>query len=99
MMLLNVYLLFESLPNAFSELTYYADREFYSDWWNATNIEEFYSKWLRFPYLFFYRHVFMEMVERYNFSPLLAKCITSIISAAAQELILVITSLCFDIFV
>lgn len=29
MLFLNIFLIFESLPNAVSELTYYADREFY----------------------------------------------------------------------
>lgn len=36
LMMLNVFLLFESLPNAMSEIAFYADREFYQDWWNAT---------------------------------------------------------------
>ena len=57
MIFLNIFLLFESLPNAMSELAFYADREFYQDWWNAKTIEELYGKWLRFPYLFYYRHV------------------------------------------
>jgi len=29
LMMLNIFLLFESLPNAMSELAYYSDREFY----------------------------------------------------------------------
>lgn len=36
LLMLNVFLLFESLPNAISEIAFYADREFYQDWWNAT---------------------------------------------------------------
>ena len=59
--MLMIFLLFESFPNALAELTLFADREFYQDWWNATSIEELYSKWLRFSYLFFYRHVFMRL--------------------------------------
>lgn len=89
MIFLNIYLLFESLPNAISEVTLYADREFYQDWWNATNIKEFYSKWLKFAYLFFYRHVYVELVLRYKVSPLLATALTSLVSALTQELIIV----------
>lgn len=61
MIMLMVFLLFESFPNALAELTRFADREFYQDWWNACSIEELYSKWLRFSYLFYYRHVFMRL--------------------------------------
>lgn len=61
MIMLMIFLLFESFPNALSELTFFADREFYQDWWNSTSIEEFYSKWLRISYLFYYRHVFMRL--------------------------------------
>ena len=42
LIILMIFLLFESFPNAAAELTLYADREFYQDWWNATSIEEFY---------------------------------------------------------
>jgi sterol O-acyltransferase len=66
--MLMIFLLFESFPNALAELSLFADREFYQDWWNATTIEEFYSKWLRFSYLFFYRHVFMRLQIKFKYS-------------------------------
>jgi sterol O-acyltransferase len=87
--MLMIFLLFESFPNALAELTQFADREFYQDWWNATSIEEFYAKWLRFPYLFYYRHVFMKLQMKYKLSPELAKAITNLVSSAMQELIMV----------
>ncbi len=65
-MMLLIFFLFESFPNALAEITYFADREFYQDWWNATSIEELYGKWLRFSYLFYYRHVYMKMQVKYN---------------------------------
>jgi sterol O-acyltransferase len=64
--MLLIFLLFESFPNALAELTMYADREFYQDWWNATSIEELYGKWLRFFYLFHYRHVYMKLQIKYK---------------------------------
>jgi sterol O-acyltransferase len=87
MIMLMVFLLFESFPNALAELTLFADREFYQDWWNATSIEEFYAKWLKFSYLFYYRHVYMKLLSR--FSPNSAKAITNLVSAGMQELIMV----------
>ena len=89
MIILLIFLLFESMPNAISELTLYADREFYQDWWNATTVEEFYGKWLRFAYLFFYRHVYMKILIRGRMNPNVAKAISNLISAAFQELIVV----------
>lgn len=86
---LNIFLLFESLPNAISEITLYADREFYQDWWNATNIQEFYSKWLKFPYIFFYRHLYVELHMRYKLSHQVSTALTSLVSALTQELIMV----------
>ena len=79
--ILLIFLLFESMPNAISELTLYADREFYQDWWNSTSIEEFYGKWLRFSYLFFYRHVYMRVLIKYRLHPNTAKLISNLVSA------------------
>ena len=89
MIMLMVFLLFESFPNALAELTLFADREFYQDWWNATSIEEFYAKWLKFSYLFYYRHVLKKLESKYKLSPNTAKAITNLVSAAMQELIMV----------
>jgi len=91
MIMLMVFLLFESFPNALAELTLFADREFYQDWWNATSVEEFYAKWLKFSYLFYYRHVYMKLLTR--FTPNTAKAITNLVSAGMQELIMVSISI------
>jgi sterol O-acyltransferase len=89
MIILMVFLLFESFPNALAELTGFADREFYQDWWNATSIEEFYGKWLKFSYLFYYRHVYMKLMTKFGVGPLMAKAITNLVSSGMQELIMV----------
>lgn len=39
------YLIFECVCNGFAELTRFADREFYQDWWNSTSMAEFSRKW------------------------------------------------------
>ena len=89
LIMLMIFLLFESFPNAVSEVTLYADREFYQDWWNASSIEEFYGKWLRFPYLFYYRHIYMKLMIKYKVAPPIAKAFTHLISSLMQELIMV----------
>ena len=92
MMMLMIFLLFESFPNALAELTLFADREFYQDWWNATSIEDFYGKWLKISYLFYYRHVFMKLQTSFpKISPMMARALTNLVSAAMQELIMVST--------
>jgi sterol O-acyltransferase len=43
--LLIFYIIFECVCNGFAELTRFADRGFYSDWWNAVTWDEFARKW------------------------------------------------------
>ena len=43
--LLIFYIIFECVCNGFAELTRFADRGFYEDWWNAVTWEEFARKW------------------------------------------------------
>ena len=43
--LLIFYIIFECICNAFAELTRFADRGFYEDWWNAVTWDEFARKW------------------------------------------------------
>lgn len=39
------YWLFHSCLNVVAEVTRFADREFYRDWWNAETISYFWSSW------------------------------------------------------
>jgi sterol O-acyltransferase len=43
--LLIFYIIFECICNGFAELTRFADRGFYEDWWNAVTWDEFARKW------------------------------------------------------
>ncbi|KAI0708829.1 MBOAT-domain-containing protein [Cerioporus squamosus] len=45
--LLLFYIIFECICNGFAELSYFADRAFYDDWWNSTSWDEFSRKWNR----------------------------------------------------
>ena len=57
-------LVFENFLNFFAELTRFADREFYQDWWNSTNFEEFNRKWNRPVHLFLYQHVYVKSIKK-----------------------------------
>ncbi len=43
--LIMFYCLFHSYLNMWAEITRFADRRFYSDWWNANNLSEYWRKW------------------------------------------------------
>lgn len=43
--LLIFYVIFHTYLNFWAELTMFADRRFYSDWWNAGDLSEYWRKW------------------------------------------------------
>lgn len=50
--------IFEYILGAFAEITHFADRHFYSDWWNSTDWMEFSREWNVPVYSFLRRHVY-----------------------------------------
>lgn len=79
---------FHSYMNMWAELTYFADRRFYYDWWNAGNLSEYWRKW-NFPiHSFLVRHVYYPLRRR-NVNKPAALFITFFVSAAAHEYIMV----------
>jgi len=86
--LLFFYLVFECICNACAELTRFADREFYEDWWNSTSFDEYARKWNRPVHEFLHRHI-------YNFTKTKLKSknhamlLTFFFSALLHELVLV----------
>ncbi|QIW96048.1 hypothetical protein AMS68_001566 [Peltaster fructicola] len=78
--------IFEYLLGAFAEITCFADRHFYSDWWNSADWLEFSRKWNRPVHLFLQRHVYTA--SRSIVSRPVATLITFLISAAAHELVM-----------
>ena len=83
--LLMFYLLFECVLQAYAELSTFGDREFYSDFWNSTDLEEFNRKWNKIVHEFLYRHVYIEFKTKYKFSPFASKLITFLFSAIFHE--------------
>ncbi|KAJ1733402.1 Sterol O-acyltransferase 2 (Sterol-ester synthase 2) [Coemansia biformis] len=61
--LLFFFITFDSIANGFAELTMFADRRFYDDWWNARGLDEFSRKWNRPVHMFLARHVYIPVRE------------------------------------
>ncbi|KAJ1957262.1 Sterol O-acyltransferase 2 (Sterol-ester synthase 2) [Dipsacomyces acuminosporus] len=66
--LLFFFITFDSIANGFAELTRFADRRFYDDWWNACGLDEFSRKWNRPVHMFLARHIYMPVRENWKAS-------------------------------
>ncbi|KAJ5054611.1 uncharacterized protein L3040_000878 [Drepanopeziza brunnea f. sp. 'multigermtubi'] len=78
--------IFEYVLGAFAELTCFADRHFYSDWWNSTDWLEFSREWNIPVHHFFRRHVYSA--SRPHIGRKMATLITFLISAIGHEIVL-----------
>merc|ERR1711939_693412 len=78
--------IWEYVLGAFAELTCFADRHFYSDWWNSTDWLEFSREWNIPVHHFFRRHVYSA--SRPHIGRPLATLITFLISAIGHEIVL-----------
>ena len=80
--------IFEGFSNAAAEVTGFADREFYSDWWNSVNLEEFARKWNKIVHAFLFRHVYLHLREHRRISKPLATFTTFLLSSLTHELVM-----------
>lgn len=78
--------IFEFVLGAFAEITCFADRHFYSDWWNSTDWLEFSREWNIPVHHFFRRHVYSA--SRPHIGKPMATLITFLISAIAHEIVM-----------
>ena len=56
------YLFFHSLLNIVAELTRFADREFYRDWWNSESVYYFWSNWNIPVHRWCARHLYIPLM-------------------------------------
>ncbi|AEO56729.1 hypothetical protein MYCTH_2301957 [Thermothelomyces thermophilus ATCC 42464] len=78
--------IFEYVLGACAEITRFADRHFYSDWWNSTDWMEFSREWNVPVYSFLRRHVYSA--SRPHIGKANATVITFLISAIAHEIVM-----------
>ncbi|KAI0075307.1 MBOAT-domain-containing protein [Panus rudis PR-1116 ss-1] len=90
--LLLFYIIFECICNGFAELSYFADRNFYDDWWNSTSWDEFSRKWNKPVHTFLLRHVYASTMSSYHLSRQSAMFLTFLLSALAHELVMAVVT-------
>mmetsp|Transcript_33702 Transcript_33702/g.95355 ORF Transcript_33702/g.95355 Transcript_33702/m.95355 type:complete len:739 (+) Transcript_33702:91-2307(+) len=84
--LIGFYSLFHLWLNILAELTYFGDREFYKDWWNATTVDEYWRKWNQPVHKWLMRTVYFPS-HRIGLSKYGAVLLTFLISALFHELL------------
>ncbi|KAL8714701.1 MAG: hypothetical protein Q9225_006526 [Loekoesia sp. 1 TL-2023] len=78
--------IFEYVLGAFAEITCFADRHFYSDWWNSCDWLEFSREWNIPVHHFLRRHVYGA--SRPYMSRNMSTLITFLLSALGHELVM-----------
>jgi len=77
--------IFQSALNALAEVMRFADREFYTDWWNSDSVRGYWSSWNKPVYQFMLRHLYLPLVAR-GCPPVLAQLLVFTFSAFLHEL-------------
>eukprot|EP00727_Mastigamoeba_balamuthi_P012215 m51a1_g7616 hypothetical protein (542) ;mRNA; r:278996-281202 len=91
--LLGFYALLHCFLNGMSELTRFADREFYTDWWNSSSLDVFWRRWNIPVHTWLLRHVYCASkraatVEKLQWPDAIATWATFGFSAIMHELVL-----------
>ncbi|GFR93872.1 O-acyltransferase [Elysia marginata] len=78
------YCFFHSMLNVLAELTKFGDREFYSDWWNAEAVSDFWKDWNIPVHRFCTRHIYKPLLRK-GLSKLAASTCVFLVSAFFHE--------------
>lgn len=90
--LLIFFIMFECVCNGFAELSRFADREFYEDWWNSASMSEFSRKWNKPVHHFLLQHVYVSSICTLGLSKKTAMFLTFLFSSVFHELVMIIVS-------
>ena len=88
--LLTWYLIWECILNLLAEVTYFADRGFYGDWWNSVTWDQYARDWNRPVHNFLLRHVYHSSISTFHLSKHAATFVTFLLSAAVHEMCMAI---------
>lgn len=86
--LLTWYVIWEAILNLLGEVTCFADREFYNDWWNSVSWDQFARDWNRPVHNFLLRHVYHSSISAMQVNKHTATLITFFLSACVHELVM-----------
>lgn len=79
--------LFHAWTNFWGEVTRFADRRFYSDWWNAGNLAEYWRKWNYPIHNWLIRHIYFPLIRR-GLNDEIARLLTFMVSAIFHEYVI-----------
>ena len=88
--LLSWYLIWECVLNVLAELTRFADRGFYSDWWNSTSWDYYARTWNVPVHNFLLRHAYHSSISALHLSRQSATLVTFLLSACVHELVMMV---------
>jgi sterol O-acyltransferase len=88
--LLTWYLIWECILNVLAELTLFADRGFYGDWWNSVTWDQYARDWNRPVHNFLLRHVYQSSISSFHLSRNAATFVTFLLSALVHEMCMAI---------
>ena len=88
--LLVFYLIWDAILNCVAELTRFADRYFYGDWWNCVVWSEFARIWNVPVHKFLLRHIYHSSMNHWKLSTVQATMFTFLLSAVLHELCMII---------
>jgi len=74
--------------NVLAEVTRFADRGFYGDWWNSVSWDQYAREWNRPVHNFLLRHVYHSSISTFHVSRSTATLITFLLSACVHELVM-----------
>lgn len=87
--LLAWYAIWECLLNVLAEVTRFADRGFYGDWWNSVSYADYARDWNRPVHTFLLRHVYHSSISELRLSKTEAMFGTFLLSALVHEVLMV----------
>eukprot|EP00178_Gracilaria_changii_P028181 TRINITY_DN970_c0_g1_i1.p1 TRINITY_DN970_c0_g1~~TRINITY_DN970_c0_g1_i1.p1 ORF type:complete len:524 (+),score=86.18 TRINITY_DN970_c0_g1_i1:3507-5078(+) len=76
---------FHCALNVVAEVTRFADRQFYREWWNATTLQAFWREWNVLVHEWCLRHLYVEGVSRHKVGRSTAALGTFVLSAILHE--------------
>lgn len=86
--LLGFFFVFEYWCNLFAELTCFADRQFYTDWWNGISFYDFSTRWNIPVHKFLQKYIYRHLIDEIKLSKATAMTITFLYSSVFHELVM-----------
>lgn len=90
MYLLTFFLIWELILNCIAELSFFADRHFYNDWWNCVTWDEFARDWNVPVHKWLLRHVYHSSISAFNLRKSSATVFTFFLSSLVHELVMLV---------